>query len=218
MNAIILAAGLGKRMRPLTLETPKPLLKVGQYSLIEHHIFSLKKANIKNIVINTFWLADKIHQQLGDGGNYGVNIQYSDEKESPLETAGGIKKALSLIDSEQFVVVNGDIYCDYPFKQHNLNNKLAHLILVNNPKHNPNGDFAISDGLLQNKGKTKFTYSGIGYYSKALFQATKIEPTPLAPLLRTQADNLAISAELYQGTWTDVGTPERLVSLNNTET
>ncbi len=214
MNAIILAAGLGKRMRPLTLQTPKPLLKVGKLSLIEHHILALKKANITNIVINTFWLAEKIHQQIGDGSHYGVNIQYSNEQGSLLETAGGIKYALRLMDDENFVVVNGDIYCDYPFKPHQLNKKQAHLILVNNPSHNPNGDFAIEDGLLKNQGEQQYTFSGIGYYSPTFFSQVKQQPTPLAPLLRQAIPKENITAEIYKGEWSDIGTPERLLEIN----
>ena len=214
MKALILAAGLGKRMRPLTLDTPKPLLKVGQHSLIEHHILALKKANITDIVINTFWLAEKIHQQIGDGSHYGVNINYSDEKGEALETAGGIKKALLQLGDTPFVVVNGDIFCNYTFQQHQLKNKLAHLVLVNNPKHNLKGDFAIENNLLKNEGEPMFTYSGIGYYSPQFFEQTKIEPTPLAPLLRSFADKKQLSAEHFKGNWTDVGTPERLIELN----
>lgn len=216
MKAMILAAGRGERMRPLTDTTPKPLLKIDQHCLIEHHILNLKAAGFTDLVINTAWLADKIHQQLGDGSHYGVSINYSDEKEA-LETGGGIKNALPLLGNEDFLVVNGDIWCDYTYK--NLTpikeDLLAHLILVDNPEHNPAGDFSIQNKLLSNNTVNKLTFSGIGIY-KAEFFANENNRFPLAPLLRQAADANKISAEHYTGKWLDVGTPERLQQLKNT--
>ena len=213
MKAMILAAGRGERMRPLTDTVPKPLLKVGNHCLIEHHIFNLKTAGFTELVINTAWLAEKIHQQLGDGTNYGVTISYSDEKNA-LETGGGIKKALPLLGNDSFLVVNGDIWCDYDYKKITpLNDDLlAHLILVDNPEHHLAGDFSIKDNRLSNDPVNKLTFSGIGVYKAELF-AQPEERFPLAPLLRKAADEKKISAEYYSGLWVDIGTPERLEEL-----
>ena len=216
MKAMILAAGRGERMRPLTDTTPKPLLKINQHRLIEHHIFNLKTAGITELVINTAWLAEQIHQHLGDGFHYGVNIQYSDEGEA-LETGGGINKALPLLGDDYFLVVNGDVWCDYNFDalpslqaEH-----LAHLVLVNNPEQHPGGDFSIDKGLLSNNDAEKKTYSGIGLFRPEFFSDQSEKRFPLAPLLREAADNQKITAELYTGDWYDIGTPERLQQLKD---
>jgi len=213
MKAMILAAGRGERMRPLTDNTPKPLLKVAGKSLIEHHIDNLKSAGFTELVINTAWLSEKIHQQLGDGSQYGISIEYSDEKEA-LETGGGIKKALPLL-GENFLVVNGDVWCNYDYSQLPTlaEDMLAHLVLVNNPEHNPVGDFSITDNLLSNKEQNRLTFSGIGLYRAALFNHNE-QRFPLAPLLRKSADDNKISAEFFPGKWLDIGTPERLEQLN----
>lgn len=215
MKAMILAAGRGERMRPLTDTTPKPLLKIDNYCLIEHHIFNLKAAGFTNIVINTAWLADKIHQKLGDGNQYGVNIQYSDEKEA-LETGGGIKNALDVLADEVFLVVNGDVWCDYDYSKLPALEKdnLAHLVLVDNPIHNKEGDFSIQGNKLSNHPENKLTFSGIGLY-RADFFKQKQDKFPLAPLLRLAADENKISAEYFSGVWIDIGTPERLEQLKN---
>ena len=214
MKAMILAAGRGERMRPLTDTIPKPLLKVAGRCLIEHHILNLKSAGFTELVINTAWLPEQIHQQLGNGSQYGVSIQYSDEQEA-LETGGGIKKALGLLGNESFLVVNGDVWCDYDYS--NLpalkENNLAHLVLVNNPDHNPVGDFSIKDDMLSNTGNNRLTFSGIGLYRADLFNQQE-EKFPLAPLLRKAADDNKISAEYHPGLWFDIGTPERLEQLN----
>lgn len=213
MKAMILAAGRGKRLRPLTDELPKPLIKVAGKSLIEYHLLNLAKAGFKDIIINTAWLAEKIHQQLGDGTNYGVSIQYSDENEA-LETAGGIIKALPLLGNEPFLVVNGDIWCDLDFSTLPTNlTSQAHLVLVNNPEHNKNGDFAIQESLLKNTGKTMYTYSGIGIYNADFFSNQQLAITPLAPLLRNKCNQHLVSAQHYDGLWTDVGTTDRLQVL-----
>jgi len=214
MKAMILAAGRGERMRPLTDTTPKPLLKVNQHRLIEHHIFNLKTAGITELVINTAWLADQIHQHLGDGSNYGVSIQYSDEGEA-LETGGGINKALPLLGDDYFLVVNGDVWCDYNFKTLPTlkADYVAHLVLVNNPEQHPDGDFSIEKGLLSNNDENKKTYSGIGLFRPEMFSGQAEERFSLAPLLREGADIKKISAELYEGDWYDIGTPERLQQL-----
>jgi len=170
-------------------------------------------------VVNTAWLAETIHQQLGDGSHYGLNIQYSDEGDA-LETAGGIINALPLLGKEPFLVVNGDIWTDFNFSSLNKKDalgdgQLAHLILVDNPEHHPQGDFAIENGRLSNQGKDKFTYSGIAIFSPAFFEHAKKGKQPLAPLLKKHADTRLIRAQHFGGRWTDVGTLERLQTLDD---
>ncbi len=214
MKAMILAAGRGERLRPLTDETPKPLIKVAGKSLIEYHLVNLASAGFNEIVINTAWLAEKIHHALGDGSRYGVSIKYSDEG-SALETAGGIVNALPLLGDETFLVVNGDIWSDFDFSTLvDLSDGCkAHLVMVNNPEHNPDGDFAIANGLLCNTGKPRYTYSGIGIYSPQFFANSKQGVLALGPMLREQANTNQISAQHYNGHWTDVGSVERLHAL-----
>ena len=214
MRAMILAAGRGERLRPLTDETPKPLIKVAGKSLIEYHIENLAHAGLKDIVINTAWLAEKIHAQLGDGSSYGVTIQYSDEG-TALETAGGIIKALPLLGDDPFVVVNGDIWCDYDFSTLPVleADKQAHLLLVDNPDHNPAGDFALENGLIRKTGNTMYTFSGIGIYTPSFFADQPKGALPLAPIIRSKSDIDIVSGEYHPGSWTDVGTIERLDEL-----
>lgn len=212
MKAMILAAGRGERMRPLTDSTPKPLLQVAGRPLIEHHLLNLKHSGITEIVINTAWLAEKIHQQLGDGSQFGISIVYSDEQQA-LETAGGIKQALPLLGTEPFLVINGDIWCNFPYQKlpELKPGLLAHLVLVNNPAHNKDGDFDIENGFLVDR--KRFTFSGIGIYHPTLFNFTETR-YPLAPLLREAANQNQVSAEYYDGEWIDIGTPERLQTLD----
>jgi MurNAc alpha-1-phosphate uridylyltransferase len=216
MKAMILAAGRGERMRPLTNTIPKPLLRVGGKRLIEYHLERLADKGFSEVVINTSWLGEKIPEALGNGSRYGLQIRYSHEGENPLETAGGIAHALPLLDDAAFLVINGDIWCDYePAPQLRLSGKLAHLILVDNPSHNPQGDFALVDGLVCNEGETRYTFSGIGYYHPQLFQTLDpSQPAPLAPLLRTAMAANRVSGERYDGSWLDIGTPERLDQLD----
>ncbi len=208
MTAMILAAGLGKRMRPLTNTTPKPLLKVKNKALIQWHIEKLVIKGFKTIIINIAYLGEQIIEKLGDGSKWGIKIIYSDERQSgALETAGAIIKSLPLL-SETFLVVNGDIWCDYDFDiNFKLDNSLAHLILVPNPKHNPNGDFKYEGSF--------YTFSGIGYYSKKIFENMKIEKKALGPLLKELDSKNKISFELHKGIWSDIGTPERLELANS---
>ncbi len=220
MKAMILAAGLGNRMRPLTLTTPKPLLSVGGKPLIVWHIHALKAAGITDIVINTAWLGHKLHEALGDGAALGVNILWSDEDE-PLETAGGIQKALPLLGNEPFVLVNGDIWLRYDFQKlinMDLGQHLAHLILVDNPPQHPKGDFAFSkeakSNLVLSDGDQKYTFAGISLLSPQLFADLPIGKAALAPLLRQAIAQGLVSAEHHEGAWVDVGTPERLVDLD----
>lgn len=216
MKAMILAAGRGERMRPLTDVLPKPLLEVRDKPLIVWHIENLAKAGFKEIVINIAHLGYKIPEALGDGSAWNVNIVYSDEQNSgALESAGGIIKALPLLGDETFLVVNGDIFCEYAFdSSFDLKDNLAHLILVPNPAHNKNGDFGLKDACLLNEDEIQYTFSGIGYYNPLLFQNLEIQKLALAPLLRAQIKNKKISGELFSGVWHDIGTPQRLKEIN----
>lgn len=219
MKAMILAAGRGERMRPLTDTTPKPLLKVGGKALIEYHIQALAKAGIRDLVINHAWLGGQIEGFLKDGHKYGVDIVYSREEQA-LETAGGIVRALSLLGQEPFIVVNGDIFTDYPFARllsQTLSGTLAHLVMVDNPRHHPRGDFFLDHHRVYDDGEhktNKLTFSGIALYSPALFKSLSIEKYPLAPLLKQFMPNGQVSGEYYKGTWQDIGTPQRLRELD----
>ena len=210
MTAMILAAGLGSRMRPLTDHTPKPLLEIGGKPLIVWHIERLKEAGFIQIVINVAYLGQQIIDYLGDGSQYGVELYFSDEQnEGALETAGGIIKALSLL-SKTFLVVNGDVWTDYTFDKNFMlsQNSLAHLVLIDNPEHNLDGDF-----LLDGTDK-KYTFSGIGYYSKEMFKDLTYGKQGLAPLLFNALEDNKLTTEYYRGLWYDIGTPERLNKLN----
>jgi MurNAc alpha-1-phosphate uridylyltransferase len=214
MKAMILAAGRGERMRPLTDHTPKPLLMVAGRPLIGHQILRLARAGFEDIVINHAHLGGQIEETLGDGRQFGVRLHYSPEPAGALETGGGIFRALALLGPDPFLVVNGDIWTDYDFAD--LAGKpagLAHLVLVNNPSHHPDGDFALQDHRVRNDGKLRFTFSGIGVYTAALFADCRPGSFPLAPLLRAAADRDLVSGEHYLGRWLDVGTPERLQQL-----
>jgi MurNAc alpha-1-phosphate uridylyltransferase len=215
MQAMILAAGRGERMRPLTNTTPKPLIQAGKHRLIEYHLMNLQRAGFTDIVINTAWLGKQIIDTLGNGSNYGLTIQYTDEGEQALETGGGIFNALPLLGNDPFVVINGDIWSDYPLKNLiNLQpNGTAHLVLVNNPPHHPEGDFFLHNNRLIATGKKKYTYSGIGVYTKRFFSQQTNNIFPLAPIIRRDIKQNLISAELYNGNWYDIGTMERLQEL-----
>lgn len=217
MKAMILAAGRGERLRPHTDITPKPLIQVGKHRLIEYHLLNLANAGLKDVVINISWLADQIREALGDGSNYSLNITYSDEGEEALETAGGIINAMPLLGDEPFIVINGDIWCDYDITSL-INRKLeheAHLVLVNNPEHNTQGDFAIEDGLVKNTGEKKLTYSGIGLYTTGFFADTEPGKKALGPILRKKSELNKVSGEYYNGQWVDIGTIERLAQLRS---
>ena len=214
MMAMILAAGRGERMRPLTDTCPKPLLQVGGQCLIEHHIHHLAKAGVHDIVINYAWLGEQFPACLGDGSRYGVSIKYSDEGATALETAGGIINALPLLHGDIFLVVNGDIWTDYDFTR--LPKQLsgvAHLVLVDNPAHHPQGDFSLAgDGKVSDV--PALTFSGIGVYARKLFTPYEKQIKPLAPLLRSAMQQGQVSGEHYRGQWWDVGTPARLQELD----
>ncbi len=218
MRAMILAAGKGERMRPLTLHTPKPLLAAGGKPLIQHHVEALAAAGVRELVVNHAWLGQQIEDYLGDGARFGVAIQYSREGE-PLETAGGIKRALPLLGDEPFLVVNADVWTDYPLSQLLARplQGLMHLVLVDNPPHHPSGDFAIQAGALAPKaaGAPSYTFSGLSLMHPALFQGCPEGPHPLKPLLLAAIERGVASAEHYPGAWWDIGTPERLSALDD---
>ncbi len=220
MKAMILAAGFGKRMMPLTATTPKPLLKVNGKPLIDYHIERLRDAGVKEFVINHAHLGEQIENYCGDGSRYGVSILYSRETE-PLETAGGIAKALSLLGEEPFISVNGDIWTNYPFHlllKRGLKNALGHLVLVDNPEFKTQGDFALQpDHFLAVSGEPSFTYSGIAVLCKSLFDRYSIHEGPLAPLLRLAMADRQVTGEYFSGAschWYDVGTPQRLAEVS----
>ena len=214
---MILAAGRGERMRPLTDTLPKPLIEVRGKALILWHIEKLARNGFKEIVINIAHLGYKIPEYLGDSSKYGVKIFYSDEQESAaLESAGGIKKALTFLGNKPFLVVNGDVFCDYEFDANfELKDKKAHLILVPNPAHNPKGDFGLHNNLLTNSTDEMYTFSGIGYYDPSLFDNVELQKSPLAPLLRKAIDKSEVSGEVFRNIWHDIGTQERLKEINN---
>jgi MurNAc alpha-1-phosphate uridylyltransferase len=212
MKAMILAAGKGERMRPLTLTTPKPLVRAGGVPLIEYHLRALAAAGFSEVVINHAWLGQQIEDYLGDGSRYGVSIQYSPEGE-PLETGGGIFRALPLLGEDAFVVVNGDIWTDYDFSVlHQPIVGLAHLVLADNPAHHPVGDFQLLEGLVRDgqPGTANLTYSGIAVLHPQLFEGCSAGAFKLAPLLRAAMANGQVSGERLNGKWVDVGTHERL--------
>ncbi|MET3455366.1 MULTISPECIES: N-acetylmuramate alpha-1-phosphate uridylyltransferase MurU [Pseudomonas] len=215
MKAMILAAGKGERMRPLTLTTPKPLIRVGGVPLIEYHLRALAKAGFSEIVINHAWLGQQIEDHLGDGSGFGVSIRFSPEGE-PLETGGGIFRALPLLGDDAFVVVNGDIWTDYDFSAlRRPLEGLAHLVLVDNPEHHPDGDFILADGKVHD-GQTpadNLTYSGIAVLHPRLFDGCTGGAFKLAPLLRTAMAEGRVSGEHLKGHWVDVGTHERLAQV-----
>lgn len=228
MKALIFAAGLGERMRPLTDTTPKPLLPVAGQPLIAWHLERLAAAGVQEVVINISWLASQFPAMLGDGSRWGLSIHYSHEGEVPLETGGGMWHALGRLGNAPFIAVNGDVWTDYDFQQLPPQPRGdAHLVLVNNPEHHPDGDFALCpNGILRNAGDRRLTYSGIGVYRASLFDdwrrvigdAPGAERKPprfkLAPLLRAAIAEGQVTGEHHTGRWTDVGTPERLAELD----
>lgn len=228
MKALILAAGLGERMRPLTDTTPKPLLVVGGKPLIVWHLEKLASMDVGDVVINTSWLAEQFPQVLGDGAHWGMSIRYSYEGDTPLETGGGMWHALPLLGEEPFLAVNGDVWTDFDFARLPREPEGdAHLVLIDNPAHNLRGDFSLSgDGRIASHGEHPVTFAGIGIYRPALFDhwrdvigeqpgAQDVPPSfKLAPLLRAAMAQSRITGEKYSGLWTDIGTPQRLADLD----
>ncbi|RTL51443.1 MAG: nucleotidyltransferase family protein [Rhodocyclaceae bacterium] len=215
---MVLAAGRGERMRPLTDHTPKPLLPVGGRPLIAWHLERLAAAGFTEVVINHAHLGQQIEDTLGDGSRFGLAITYSAEPPGALETAGGIVKALPLLGDKPFLVINGDIFCDWNVtaaRNALAGDDLAHLVLVPNPGHNEKGDFALADSRVNSEGRPSFTFAGIGIYRPQLFAELVVgQPAKLAPLLRKAMNAGKVSGELHDGRWVDVGTPQRLAELD----
>lgn len=215
-RAMILAAGRGERMRPLTDDRPKPLLQAGGKSLIEYHLDALRGVGIHEIVINTAWQGQKLRDALGNGERCGVAIRYSDEAPSALETGGGIFKALPYLGPGPFLVVNGDIWTDWQLdRRFALDDRdLAHLVLVPNPEHHPKGDFSLQDGRVTEGDDPRFTFSGIGVYRAEFFAGCQPGAFPLLPLFKRAIAARRVSGELHPGRWFDIGTPARLATLD----
>lgn len=214
MKAMILAAGRGERMRPLTDHTPKPLLVAGGKALIVHQIERLVGAGIRELVINHAHLGEQIERSLGDGSSVGARIRYSPELEA-LETGGGIVQALPLLGSEPFVVINGDVWSDVdPGSLHLASGDLAQLVLVDNPVHHPSGDFILQEGRVHCEGEHRLTFAGIGLYHPDLFAGCAPARFALAPLLRRAMDAGRVAGVHHRGHWFDIGTPERLAALD----
>jgi len=220
MKAMILAAGRGERMRPLTDHTPKPLLAVNGKPLIEYHLEKLAQQGIREVVINHAWLGEKIEHNLGDGSRWNLAIHYSPESAGGLETAGGIINALPLLGQEPFWLINGDIWTDICFSRLPKqlgDGDLAHLLMVENPPHHPEGDFSVQQGRLcrTDNGKASYTYSGMGLYSPDWFRHRPVEKLPLRPLFDAAIEQRKMAATIVtEGHWVDVGTPARLAQLD----
>ncbi len=232
MKAMVLAAGRGERMRPLTLDRPKPLLEVAGLPLIVHHLHALAMAGFREVVINVSWLGEQIRAVLGDGSRYNVRIEYSDEGPEPLETGGGIFRALRLLGPAPFLVLNGDVWTDYPYAKLRGSlrpDDLAQLVLVPNPAHNAHGDFVLSEGRIVEPAREPgreggqrgggeqgalLTFSGVGVYRPELFAGCEDGIFKLAPLIRSAAREGRVGGELHDGEWMDIGTPGRLAELD----
>ncbi len=217
MKAMVLAAGRGERMRPLTDREPKPLLRVGGKRLIEFHLERLAAGGFREVVINTAWLGDMIEAVLGDGARLGLRIEYSHERPEALETGGGIFHALPLLGADPFLLVNGDVWTDIDFGALHRpppDGSLAHLVLVTNPPQHPRGDFRLVRGLVAEGDGERYTYSGVGIYRPELFAGCAPGKFPLLPLLRQAIARDALSGELHRGQWYDIGTVERLAALD----
>lgn len=211
---MILAAGRGERLRPLTDETPKSLVEVGGRSLLERHLDHVKAAGIETVVINLGWLGDRIVERVGSGRRHGLEVIYSQEGDNILETGGGIFKALPTLGDGPFVVINADIFTDMPVPEVTLaDDQLGHLVMVPSPEYRAGGDFDIEEGLIRNSSDQSLTFSGVAIYRPQLFDGCEPGRFPLTPLLRAAAEDGRLSGSLYEGLWADIGTPERLEAL-----
>lgn len=214
MRAMILAAGRGERLRPLTDSVPKPLVDLAGKPLIEYHLASLAQAGFREVVINQGHLGGQLASALGNGGRWGINIHWSDEQPTALETGGGIFKALPLLGTGPFLVINGDVWTDYPFARlRAIKCDWAHLVMVPNPAHNPDGDFALLGARIREDGPARQTFSGIGVYHPRLFDGCSPGKFSVVPLLRTAMREHLVTGELFTGAWDDIGTLERLETL-----
>jgi len=216
LRAIILAAGRGERLRPLTDHTPKPLIEVHGRTLISYHLENLALAGFREIVINVSHLRDRIRDSLGDGSNWGLKIHYSDEADQALDTGGGIHKALPWLGDAPFAVINGDVFTHYPLSRlRAVKCNHAHLIMIPNPAHNPNGDWGVRGGRMNPDSEPRYTFSGISVYNPAFFANASAGHFSVVPMLEAAARENLVTAELYRGQWHDVGTLERLETLRN---
>jgi MurNAc alpha-1-phosphate uridylyltransferase len=214
MYAMILAAGKGERMMPLSLATPKPLLEAGGKPLLQYHLESLARASVSGVVINTGRLGHQIEARFGNGTGLGLAIEYSHEGNEPLGTGGGILKALPLLGESPFILVNGDVWTDFDFRTLSGDIQgLAHLVMVANPEHHPEGDFVLKGRQLQMEGSPRYTYSGIGVYRPGLFALPGENLFSFVPLLKTAINRNQVSGEIHPGLWFDIGTPQRLGEL-----
>ncbi len=214
MRAMILAAGRGERLRPLTDTVPKPLLEVAGKPLIEHHILALAEAGFTEIVINQGHLGNVLAATIGDGSRWGITIHWSDERAGALETGGGIHQALPLLGPSPFLVVNADIRTDYPFlRLRAVKCDWAHLVMIPNPAYKPVGDFALWQARIRQEGEQKLTFSGIAVYHPRLFAGCKAGKFSVVPLLRSAMENHLVTGEKYAGCWEDIGTLARLESV-----
>lgn len=214
MNAMILAAGRGERLRPLTDHTPKPMLHIAGFPLLDYHLRALAAADVRRVVINLSWLGQQITDAIGNGAAYGLDVRYSDEGEQALETGGGVVRALELLGDEPFLVVNGDVWTDFPYATLDRlpDDDLAHVVLVRNPAHNASGDFSVRDGRLCAIEQRSLTFSGIGLYRPEFFHGYG-ERFSLAVPLREHAAAGHVAATVFDGRWFDVGTLQRLGDL-----
>ncbi|MEP6484352.1 MAG: N-acetylmuramate alpha-1-phosphate uridylyltransferase MurU [Rudaea sp.] len=215
-RALIFAAGRGERMRPLTDVAPKPLLDVRGKPLIVWHLEKLVRAGVREVVINTSHLANQFAERLGDGSQWQLRIRYSYEGPEPLETGGGMRRALAFLGHEPFIAVNGDVFTDFDFSTLPQRiHSLAYLVMVDNPAHNPNGDFVLRDGKLFDEPSPRLTFAGIGAYRSALLDGCGDGKFPLAPILREAMRREEIEGVHFHGAWNDIGTPQRLAELNS---
>jgi MurNAc alpha-1-phosphate uridylyltransferase len=216
MKAMLLAAGRGERMRPLTDSVPKPLVRVGGKPLIVWHLAALARAGVREVVINLSWLGEQLQAALGDGRDFGVSISWSEEGPVPLETGGGIFRALPLLGSGPFLVVNADIWTDFDFSSLALEHGAhARLVLIPNPPHHPRGDFGLEGDLVVSRDTDRFTYSGVGVYRPEFFAGCTPGRFPLLPLLNRAIAAHLLRGQMHRGEWCDVGTAERLAKLTS---
>lgn len=214
---MILAAGRGERMRPLTDSVPKPLLRVAGKPLIEYHLEALAAGGVREVVINLAWKGEQLRQALGTGERFGLTLHYSDEGSEALETGGGIVQALPLLGSGPFIVVSGDVWTDYPLTrcmEALSSDDVAHFVLVPNPEFHSRGDFGLSAGRATDEPGDRFTYANIGAFRREFFEGCSPGRFPLAPLMYRWIREGRVSAELYRGRWHNVGTPEQLAELD----
>ncbi len=216
MIAMLLAAGRGERLRPMTDSVPKSLIEVGGQSLLERHLETIRDAGITDVVINLGWLGEQIVARIADGSRYGLNVQYSDERDDVLETGGGIHHALPLLGDQPFAVVNADVYTDMPIPDVSFSaNELGHLVLVPTPAYRDHGDFDLDAGLVRNGPSRVLTFSGVAVYRPEFFDGCEAGRFSIVPMLREAADDGRLQGSVYEGLWADVGTQERLDSINS---